>query len=123
GTEGDRSSGRRTVVLFHESTFERHWVSDDVLTRKASGEPVFRRVAREFFETHPEPTLWADARVGEVWAVQIHGEEIPCRVIEASLSMGDEGGIAFLPVDQQGRSFFRPSEFITAARRIWPVES
>lgn len=80
-------------------------------------------VAYRFFETHPEATLWDDAKVGEIWAVTAFGLERPCRVIEANLSTEREGGIAFLPIDELGARWFRPSQSVTAARRIYPVDA
>lgn len=76
--------------------------------------------ARAFLEAHPVRTLWDDAKVGEIWAVTLNGREEPCRVIQANLSTEAEGGIAFLPVDAHGRTWFRPSHLVTAARRVWP---
>lgn len=81
---------------------------------------AYRRAARAYFEAHPEVTPWDDARVGEIWAVTALGHERPCRVIEANLSTEREGGIAFLPIDELGAKFFRPSQSITAAHRVWP---
>lgn len=71
-----------------------------------------------YFEAHPVRQPWDGAAVGEIWAVTIHGEEKPCRVI--SPLYANDVPIAFLPVNVVSPTWFKPSASITAARRIWP---
>lgn len=108
------------VRVVHEATsfveeFARH-----ATARATRADMLFPAAARAYFEAHPEVTPWDDAKVGEIWAVTAFGHERPCRVIEANLSTEREGGIAFLPIDELGAKFFRPSQSITAAHRVWP---
>lgn len=102
---------------------ERDGVSHRVNRNVEATDTGFHGVAYRFFEAHPETCLWDDAKAGEIWVVTINGKEEPCRVIEVNLSTDVEGGIAFLPVDAHGRTWFRPSRLVTAARRIWPEDA
>lgn len=81
----------------------------------------FSQAAWAFFDAHPEPTPWDDAKVDEIWAVTLHGTEKLCRVVKPAFH--DDIPIAFLPIDAHGATWFKPSPSITAARRIWPEDA
>jgi hypothetical protein len=75
----------------------------------------FGAAARAFFDAHPEPKPWHNAKPGEAWVLTVDGEEYPWGV-----GNGPDagrfvylGGLSNLPIDH-------PS--ITAGRRIYPEQ-
>jgi len=77
------------------------------------------QIAFAYFEAHPERRPWEDAKVGEIWAITIHGNEEPCRVIDPLYS---DDTLAFLPVGRPGATWFLPSSSVTDARKLWSPE-
>ena len=73
----------------------------------------FLVVAREFFEAHPEPKPWEQAKDGEVWALTVGCGDA---VVGAVLG---KGGWAWLNA-KTGLVIDLP---ITAGQRIWPEVS
>lgn len=114
--EGPRSDYRnqRTVVVVNERTLDRWWLNEGVMSARED-RPENRHAARAFFEAHPEPKPWHDAKPGEVW--------------ELTFSEAGGGGAVAL-IFHKGK--FRNPQYvsrvplddptITAGRRIWPVE-
>lgn len=72
--------GRRTVRLFNERAFEMHHLNSLVTEGTTSGELAKHRVARAFFEAHPQVKPWHGAQAGEFWQVQHMGMTETCRV-------------------------------------------
>lgn len=73
------------------------------------------KVAVRYFEAHPEPRPWKEAKPREAWVLTIDGEEIPATTTLSLYSDGCDfytGGDCINAHD--------PS--ITAGRRIWPEE-
>lgn len=75
-------------------------------------------VARAYFEAHPEPKPWHDAKPGEVWALTTDAESGEhAWGVDPDYRGGRFvyiGGLSNLPTDHPD---------ITAGRRIWPEES
>jgi len=114
--EGNRdAAGRRTVHLFDECTFEFHWLNDRVVERGA-GELPKHRVARAFFEAHPERKPWQAAKPGEVWILSTaDGENAAYSVMTVR-----EAGVVF--ESDEGRYSLDDAD-IEGARRIWPEDA
>ena len=75
----------------------------------------FYEAAAAYFDAHPEPKPWHDAKPGDVWALTVDGEEsafYPSKSLDR----------AFTPVKpESGRTAVSFDSFeITAGRRIWP---
>lgn len=73
--------------------------------------------ARAYFDAHPEPKPWHDAKPGEVWLLEFsgfEGDEAPWIVRIASIE-----SVEFV-YPQNGNAIPLSDETITAARRIWP---
>lgn len=76
-----------------------------------------QRIAREYFDAHPEPKPWRNAEPGEVWLLYVDGVEECVRVLQSS------DGARFFPIaDDQGMTYGRRSAGITSGRRIWPED-
>ena len=72
--------------------------------------------ARAYFAAHPEPKLWHDAKIGEVWILDFASQTRPAIVVE------DNGAPWFMVADDiDTPSRFRlSSDSFTEARRIFP---
>lgn len=85
-------------------------------------EVAFQVVAREYFEAHPEPKPWQDAKPGEVWVIDFDGHtDVVCRVLSASRFTNS--GHGFIPLELSSYpavGTFAP--VVTAGRRIWPEQ-
>lgn len=79
---------------------------DDDLTY--AGNPG--KVARAYFDAHPEPKAWHEAKRGDVWALTCKGVEEIWYVRKNHFRDVDGLGIK-MPLD---------NTLITAGRRIWP---
>lgn len=112
--EGERSSdGRRTVRLFNESTFESFWLNSRVMD-EVDNETAKHRVARAFFEAHPERKPWQEARPEEAWLLTIDGKQWVATVDR------------MLDFTTSAETFVNGSPDmvrITAGRRIWPEDA
>jgi hypothetical protein len=76
------------------------------------------RAARAYFDAHPEPKPWHDAKPGELWALTIDGQETPGFTYA---SQTFEGGVAVQLAEDRG-GFGITGSAITAGHKIWPVE-
>lgn len=83
-------------------------------------EAAFQVVAREYFEAHPEPKPWQDAKPGEVWVIDFDGHtDVVCRVLSASrFTNSGHGFMPLEPSSYHAVGTFAPA--VTAGRRIWP---
>lgn len=77
------------------------------------------RAGHAYFEAHPEPKPWEDAKVGEVWALTMDDGVEHDVFIHEDRTVGGRGGIS------TGGAYFDIDDGagITAGRRIWPEES
>lgn len=96
----------RVRVLRETGMGELEWV-DEGDTRSYE----FCHAARAYFDAHPEPKPWLDAKPGEMWRLTFKGNP------EDSYVAGDH---SFLAADH-GIQF--TDERIISARRIWPEVS
>lgn len=74
----------------------------------------FYRAAREYFEAHPEPKPWHDAKPGEVWVLNIDHKNAANEVAWQVATSTE--------FSRLGLAINKRDERITAARRIWPTE-
>lgn len=75
------------------------------------------RIARDYFDAHPERKPWEDAKHGEVWLIAIDGEaELPMVVDRETTSFP-----RFM--EPIGAMSYGPRAGITDARRIYPEVS
>lgn len=76
------------------------------------------KAARAYFEAHPEPKPWKDAKPGEVWVLTTDSEGGEhAWFVDPDYSGGRfvfVGGLSNIPLDHPD---------ITAARRVWPESS
>ena len=103
--------GVRGVTVLSESIPHRYAVWEDnidTLYGTSVDEDARKRArdaARAYFEAHPEPKPWHEAKEGEVWVITYKGEEYPA-IFQAGM-FRDHGGS------------WDPDR-ITAGRRIYP---
>lgn len=103
--------------VFDEETFELWGINgfeDD--TRDVPA--IARDAARAYFDAHPEPKPWHNAKPGEVWAVRFGGAERETAmrvVVMAAIPR-------FHPIDgpDDAMTYGLRSVDIVAGRRIWP---
>lgn len=76
-----------------------------------SNEAYYARAARAYFDAHPEPKPWHDARFGEVWALTDEAGVTMPATFQAPGVWTSHGSMS---------SRVRDGMNITAARRIWP---
>lgn len=112
--EGERSTGRRTVVLVDERTLERHWLNDLVMDSDGYRETK-HEAARAYFEANPEPEPepkpWHDAKNGEAWVITWKGGEFAVVCDGAYFNWPFGSTQAVIDPD------------ITAGRRLWPEDA
>lgn len=80
--------------------------------------------ARAFFDAHPEPKPWHDAKPGDHWALHIaSGVELAYEfhLFKVTRWMNRDGWY-FVPTDG-GSVFALNDSAITAGRRIWPEDA
>lgn len=80
--------------------------------------PKVLAVARRYFDAHPEPKPWHDAKPGELWAIRIDDEDDE---IGVSVETFEPGADVFQVPDGESISITRPS--IVTGRRVWPEVS
>ena len=76
--------------------------------------------ASHYFDAHPEPKPWQDAKPEEAWVLSIRGEQVP-----AVVSLSEIGDFIFTASTNDGggtEEFVLTDSGITAGRRIWPEE-
>lgn len=96
----------------NEATGESH-----MNTRAGVSSDEHARVARAYFDAHPEPKPWADAKPGDVWVFEIEGEEMLVGLaVQRVLAVG------FNTVTGTSIDVDRLST-ITGARRVWPADA
>lgn len=122
----DTPRNARGVTVLSESIPRPYTVwedSLDVLYGDSNDEQArvqARRAARAYFDAHPDPKPWHDAKPGEVWALMVHGIELPFFRVDdergewASRDTTYMPWAPFLALNAHG---------ITDGRRIWPEVS
>ena len=75
--------------------------------------------ARAYFQAHPEPKPWVDAKPGEVWALTYAGIEETAWVADFTW----EAPPRFRQFKNLLNPIFTNDKHITAGRRIWPEEN
>lgn len=81
-----------------------------------------RPVARAYFDAHPEPKPWHDAKPGEVWVISWGPSyvDVPVTVSESAHFTHNLG---FVPIDRDVHDIGAFAPGITDGRRIWPEVS
>jgi hypothetical protein len=72
----------------------------------------FERAAAAYFDAHPEPKPWHDAKEGEVWVITSAGGS---RQDLALVGIEDDAFVL-----ATGESWPKNADFLTAGRRIYP---
>src|SRR5690625_1001900 len=73
--------------------------------------PSAKASARRYFDAHPEPKPWHDAKEGQVWILEVAGDS-------GSLPMIANDCGEFISSNGNPMSVTNP--FIQSARRLWP---
>lgn len=102
-------------IVTNEATAERAWISsdEDVASWSYKNEPgadAIREIREAFLASRVELKPWYDAQPGEVWLLNIDGEDV------AAIRDVDEDFVTH----RAGYRVVRNSESIAAGRRIWP---
>ena len=99
--------GERAWVVNERQIMKRGciWRSD---LEVALETPAVVAAARAFFEAHPVPKPWHDAKPGEVWVLEMDGEERAFMLDSAD------------HFDHYGSYYEKDDPRITEGRRIWP---
>lgn len=84
--------------------------ADDDGTEYVGVDEAAAKAGRAYFEAHPEPKPWEDAKAGEIWVLTFPGGTFPATVRNDLLFYDNYGNRLHL-----GR--------VSAARRIWPEAS
>lgn len=87
------------------------------LTRNQPAHQDWRSPLDAYFDAHPEPKPWHDAKPGELWVIRLSDSP----EIGVSVEHFPPGVDVFQVPDGESISITRPS--ITAGRRIWPEVS
>lgn len=107
----------REISVIHEPSGKAYAFSEGILATCAGSTTLdldeYTRVALEWFEAHPLPKPWRDAKPGEVWVLTLEKEGEVGAVREYGPDFKLSLGTKMIPRD--GR--------ITAGRRIWPEDS
>ena len=107
---GDNGIGSRSVNVLNE----RLGITKPVWEVEES-RSEYGIAARAYFDAHPEPKPWHDARPGEAWVITVGGTEMPALVARKT----HEDPLVFKT------GFFEhdlTSPSITAGRRVWAPE-
>lgn len=107
------------MVMFRHEDGEREFSVANRGERLSKWSPELQGVAREFFDAHPEPKPWHDAKPGEVWALRIanvEGEDA-YNVTEDAVQGGHR---LHFRCTEDGAVYAVDSPSVTAGRRIWP---
>lgn len=110
--DGEDQLGNRHVVTVWEKNGRRDSIYEDNIPNT-----VYGASARAYFDAHPEPKPWHNAKPGEVWVLTVDGAEsafYPSKSLDR----------AFTPVTPgTGRTAVSMDSFeITAGRRIYPED-
>lgn len=81
-----------------------------------SGHGTIYNAASAYFEAHPEPKPWEDAKPGEVWELTIDDGSEHTVFVHADRTMGGRDGVS------AGGAYFDLDDGsnITAAHKVWP---
>ena len=116
------NSGWINVVDEHDGTATEHRRQDVDACRDQSFVSESERFARAYFDAHPEPKPWHDAKPGEVWVLRIPTgptfDHAP-----AVVSSSANGNVIFTAAtyDAAGtEELVLTASQITYATRIWP---
>ena len=90
----------------------------------AAADALIFDAAQAYFDAHPEPKPWHDAKPGEVWEITFD-EIFPSQrsgttVFWVAEDDDSTGGIGFVPSDSATPRIGTQAVAITAGRRIWP---
>lgn len=79
----------------------------------------YAKAARAYFEAHPEPKPWEDAKPGEVWELTIDDGSEHTVFVHADRTMGGRDGVS------AGGAYFDLDDGsnITAAHKVWPEDA
>jgi hypothetical protein len=103
-------------VAIDQVTRDRFWFSRDGDTswsfKESSDASLIERVQVEFFDAHPEPKPWHDAKPGEVWEIVTAGGEIAAYIVEST-------GNRFLHVERRLLALNLDDAGIVSCRLIW----
>ena len=95
------------VLVMYEGDMTRYYATRS--TWKDVTPYCVSEAAGRYFEAHPEPKPWEEAKTGEVWILTRYGAEEPFLVTGGEFTSTDLAVIVDLDSDS-----------ITAGRRIWP---
>lgn len=101
--------------IIRESTgthfsWNRSWLTYEGIMQNESS-----AAARAYFDAHPEPKPWHEAKDGEIWALTVDGLDLVFKVGEVSFIQ--------LHISRDENPIVQPeftSNRITAGRRVWP---
>ena len=82
----------------------------------SSNEATYVAAARAYFDAHPEPKPWHDAKPGEAWELTANGDTGPFITM-----LTPSGAVHFIAGN--GTKFVAEASDITAGRRIWPEDA
>lgn len=100
-------------VVFRHDDGERGFSVAPDQSNMPSWTRELQEVAREYFDAHPEPKPWRDAKDGEIWALTI-GPNTDAYEYDASNAY-------FVRVSSHGTRGISMASFgVTDGRRIWP---
>ena len=110
-----RESDGHSIVGSRE-WFEKHGGEHSIFPKE---QPLMYGAARAYFDAHPEPKPWHDAKPGEVWVVRLPGwGEVQGSVVtnEKRFAMRNVDD----PVKRNPFTLAIDDDRITEGRRIWP---
>lgn len=111
GSEVEPTAGARVV---HEKSGRSKDVGREVISACDAVVSVFGQAARTYFDAHPEPKPWEDAKPGDIWVLSVEGVES----YAVHATAGFLGEVVFKTI--AGTNVNMRSSVITDARRIWP---
>lgn len=107
------------VKLVNEVTGDHEFYS-----RRQAGQfsqSEFDAIAEEYFDAHPEPKPWHDAKQNDVWALQIKGSSLGPELYRFAQDTTCADSKVFRPVNNPDRVFFEArSSLIESAEKVWP---
>lgn len=105
------------ITILDEVDAETYTVTRDQVANRGGW---WHLAARAYFDAHPEPKPWHDAKPGEVWAIRFEDSQR-----EVAMRAVDAGHTRFWPIDgpDDAMTYGARSHAIVAARRIWPEDA
>ena len=109
-------------VIFRHDDGERGFSVAPYQSNMPSWARELQEVAREYFDAHPEPKPWHDAKPGEVWVLRIHtGPTFDHAPAVVSSSANGNAIFTAATYDAGGtEEIALTAPQITYATRIWP---